>query len=404
MLKKLRIKFILITMVSVIIILAAIMLAVNTANYAKVTEAADELLNILAAGGGKFPDKQPPLWNDDNYGSGHMSSETPFDTRYFSVTYKDGNVVSVNVGHIAAIDETAAVKLADAAVSEGKQRGYEDIYRYLIVSQGDIKLAIFVDFSRQLTPAANFLSISLIVAAAGIVVVFLFVLAVSGRLVKPIAESYARQKRFVTDAGHELKTPLTVISANNDLTEMETGPTESTEAIRKQVARLTAMVNNLTLLAKMDENEICKNEKFDLSEIVLDALESFIGIYDRDKKKLVLNVENGITFSGDSVMITKLVTILMENACKYSLTFTEFGLVKSGKNIQIRVKNDARGVDKGDQSKCFERFYRSDEARAGGIEGSGIGLSVAKEIVSRHKGKISAVGTDDGCFEVKVVF
>ncbi len=401
-------------MASVILILLTIMLSVNLANFITVTKAADKLIDMIASGGGKFPSTNeeiaPPDKPDDRPNNPNVrpntpknDAEAPFDTRFFTVTFtENGNVYASDIDKIAAINNEKAAEMATKALRKGNERGYSSVYRYLITKDMNGRdMVIFVDFSRQLTPTKNFLEISLIVAAVGVAIVFVFVLLVSKKLVKPIADSYERQKRFVTDAGHELKTPLTVISANNDLSEMETGKTESTEAIRKQVKKLTSMVNNLTMLAKLDENSASKFEKFNVSDLVCDAFDNFKASYENGGKILTVSAEDA-TINADKTLVEKLVGILAENANKYSLTFTDVKLVKSGANVILTVANDAVGIKEGSQNKCFERFYRSDEARAGGVEGSGIGLSVAKEIVAKHKGKITAEGKN-GIFEIKVV-
>lgn len=421
MLKKLRIKVVLITMLSVILALTAIMVAVNVSNYATVSRDADKITATIARNGGKLiednvqpnggdvpPEKpsgenfRPEFPNDRRV----FNEETPFDTRYFTVLVTETET-KTNVDNIAAVTKTDAEEIAKKIVSSGKEKGYYNNYRYLVAEKDGGKLVVFVDMTRQLSPAKSFLTISLIVSAGSILVIFVGMFFGSKRLIKPIAESYEKQKRFVTDAGHELKTPLTVISANNDLIEMETGEQESTGVIRKQVAKLTNMVNNLTALAKMDEAAAKNFTKFDLSTAVEESSEAFEGIYKRDGKVLENNVQKDINLTGDPALINRLLGLLFENASKYSLTKTSVKLFKSGSNTVLTVTNDAQNVEQENLNKCFERFYRSDEARGSKVDGSGIGLSVAKEIVLLHKGKISAEGKKDNdktLFEIKVVF
>ena len=332
-----------------------------------------------------------------------MNGETPFDTRYFTVYYTDGEQAGVDCGNIASVDETEAGKIAAIVLAKGKERGYYDNYRYKIIGKEGSEIIVFVDQTRQLTPARNFLKISLIVAAVSVAIVFVAVFFLSKKILRPVEESYARQKRFVTDAGHELKTPLTVISANNDIIQMVTGEEESTGIIRKQVAKLTSMVNNLTALAKLDENVSYSFQKIDLDMAVADATESLLSLYNKDGKMMTVDVADGVTINGEPGLINKLLGILLENAYKYCLTKTTVKLAKNGSNAVLTVTNDAEGVRKGKMNEVFERFYRSTEARASKVEGSGIGLSVAKEIVELHKGKITAEGKEDGIFEIKVV-
>lgn len=415
MIKKLRVKFIAITMVAVVVVLAVIMTVVNVVNFANVERDADALVDVIAENGGKMPLAQgevaPPArpegereeeFFEKNEKRG-MNGETPFDTRYFTVYYTDGEQAGVDCGNIASVDETEAGKIAAIVLAKGKERGYYDNYRYKIIGEEGNETVVFVDQTRQLTPARNFLKISLIVAAVSVVIVFVAVFFLSKKILRPVEESYARQKRFVTDAGHELKTPLTVISANNDIIQMVTGEEESTGIIRKQVAKLTSMVNNLTALAKLDENVAYSFQKIDLDIAVADAAESLLSLYNKDGKTMTVDVADGVTINGEPGLINKLLGILLENAYKYCLTKTTVKLAKNGSNAVLTVTNDAEGVRKGKMNEVFERFYRSTEARASKVEGSGIGLSVAKEIVELHKGKITAEGKEDGIFEIKVV-
>ena len=399
MLKKLRIKFIIITMLTVIVTLAAIMTTVNTVNYFSVVKSADKVVDFLCQNNGKFPEefmteepseqKQennvpfPPDAKENRFDlPKDMSQEAPFDTRFFSVYFKDDQITKVNTDKIAAVSEEEAADIAISVLSKNRSSGTYDIYRYRVQTLADgEKMVLFVDISKQLTPMKSFLTISLIVMAVCIAIFFVVIVLISKPVLKPIAESYKRQKRFITDAGHELKTPLTIISANNEIQELETGETECTQAIGKQVARMTNMVKNLTELAKMDEEEVLRMKNFNLSSAFDDVSSTFKNVFEKSGKKLSIHIQDKINYFGIESMIRRLFTLLLENSSKYSSSFADAELTKKGRNIRLIVQNDATGITEGDQSKCFERFYRSDEARASQTEGSGIGLSTAQETV-----------------------
>lgn len=416
MLKKLRVKFIVITMTSIVLTLAAIMLTVNAVNYSSVVKNADEVVDFLMSNDGNFPyEKNTPVFQEqerDNnippekkyFLPGNMSKETPFDTRFFIVTVKNGNVERVELDRIAAVSEDSAKEMATDILAKNKTKGTYDVYRYRVkTNENGEKTILFMDISRQLLPMKSFLVTSLIVMSVCFVLFFVVILLISKPVLRPIAESYLRQKRFITDAGHELKTPLTIISANNEIQELETGETECTQAIGKQVARMTTMVKNLTELAKMDEEEVMRMERFDISAAFEDVSATFKNVFEKSGKTLSVKCQNKLSYFGTEAMIRRLFTLLFENASKYSLTFAEAELIKKDKKIVMRIQNDAEGIKEGDLEKCFERFYRSDEARAGQTEGSGIGLSTAQEIVRLHKGKIKASGTADGKFVITVI-
>lgn len=406
MIKKLRVKFIAITMTSVIVLLAAIMAVINIVNYHTVTKNADNVLSYVVEMEKNAPQDHNPVISipDDNGRHDGISKETPYDSRYFTVTYTDDEITSINIRHIVSIDEKTASSYASSALKKNKDKGYISTYRYRIDYEGNRTYVIFLDYSRQLEPTQNFFHYSLIVASAGVVVAFVIVFFISKLVVKPVKESQEKQKRFLTDAGHELKTPLTIISANNELIQMENGESEYTKTIAKEVEKMTVMVRNISTLNKMDESPSPLMERFSLSDAAFDLTSEFLNAFKKENKELSVAIEEGLYYKGNEKEIRELLSIILDNALKYSKKKAEFSLNKSGRNIILLLRNDADDVKEGNLDKVFERFYRSEEARGSTIEGSGIGLSLAQEIVQRHKGKISAYGDKEGCFNIRVVF
>ena len=302
-----------------------------------------------------------------------------------------------NTAKISAISDDIAISLAEEVKEKGNLRGYIGNFRYLSAENGC--LIVFVDCTRQLSTANAFLKTSILVGALGVACIFILIVLLSKRAVAPIAESYERQKRFITDAGHELKTPLTIISANNELTELLSGETDNTRAISKQVDKMTHMVKDMTLLAKIGEQKPAFTE-FSLTDALNDLIEGFAPALTAQNKKFECESDE-ICVKGDEGLIRRMISVVLDNACKYSLTFTSVILKKEGKNAILTVSNDAEGVENGNLSRCFERFYRSDYARGSMVEGSGIGLSIASEIARLHGGNAQAVGSD-GIFTIKI--
>ncbi len=452
MIKKLRIKFVLTAALAVFITLSVLIAAMNVVNFARTAKFADDVLDLLYSSGGKFDNffgdivpngdnaTPPPAINgesesggeisaagsggkqDVSAGSGdetkvfandksdknappkiprkNMSEETPYETRFFTVKLVDGELVA-DVKSIAAITGTEAIEYYNIVAKGKKTRGYEDKYRYLIADGGDFVL--FVDCTRGLNTAANFLRTSLIVAACGFAAVVLLLILFSNKAIKPVKEGYERQKRFVTDAGHELKTPLTIISANNELSALMNGESEQTKTIEKQVERMTATVKDMIELSKLDEIEkSVRPETFSLSNAVEDLCGAFGAALSACGRTVQKDIADGIFVSGDEKIIRRAVSVVLENAAKYAERKTEITLKTNKKYACLTVVNDAQGVKSGDLSKCFERFYRSDEARASGKTGSGIGLSIAKTIIDRAGGEISATGLSGGLFKIEI--
>ena len=400
MIKKLRQKFILISFLSVFVLLAAILSTVNIVNYVRVANEADAITLVLAENEGRFPGQNNPRPGEGSEMPG--GKETPFDSRYFTVTYRDDSVVSFNLGFIASVDETKAKEMAASAYAR-KGVGFYDVFRYRVSEKNDgTTIVIFLDYSRQLSPTMTFLWMSLLVGGIGLALVLAALILVSKKVVAPIVKSQEQQKRFVADAAHELKTPLTIISANNEILEIENGENESTTAINHQVERMRQMVQNLTSLARLEtEKSKVIFARFDLSGAAKEVASSFVSAFENTKKSLTLSIEDGLTYQGEEGAIRNLISIFLDNALKYSLTRCEFSLKKENKAIVIECRNDAKEIGDGNQNQVFDRFYRSSSVRGSSIEGSGIGLSIAKEIADLHKARIKAYG-ENGDFCIKV--
>ena len=408
MIKKLRIKLILLTMISVIAVLAIIMTTINVSNYVKTTNDIDSIMNKLIEHGGSFDDFMPDdariRTNDDAnnpFRPGDMGRETPFETRFFVVTFSlTDDTTTVNVKNIS-IEEDEALSLAKSVLS--KERGYKNYYRFRVLKDADKINIFFVDSETRLTQITTFLNLSLLISFISIVVVFIFIFLLSKKIIKPISDAYERQKRFITNAAHELKTPLTVISANNEMIELTNGESDLTLSINKQIVRMNNMVKNLSALSKIDEETNLKKADFNLIETLDDMIESYSDSFNEKKKEIKKDYNEEIIYSGDEGLIRQLFSIILDNALKYSKTFLNVKAYKSGKKTIISFINDASKIEIGNLDKCFERFYRFDESRASMIEGSGIGLSIAKEIIELHKGDIHAIGHENNQFEIKII-
>ena len=256
MIKSLRRKFIAIAMCSLIGVLVLTVGFINTFSYIDVVNKADSRLSLIEGNNGTFPKNGQPPKDGGMRGGGKMSPEAPFETRYFTVTIgESGNVTTVDTGKIAAITTSEASEYAAELYSKNSDSGFYGNYRYKSVPKSNGTLYIFLDCSRELSSFWSFLVISILISIAGILVVFALVLIFSKIAVKPFAESYEKQKRFITDASHEIKTPLTIIEANTEVLEMTGAESEWTQSIRNQIKRLSSLTQKLVFLARMDENQ-----------------------------------------------------------------------------------------------------------------------------------------------------
>ena len=405
MIRDLRKKFILVAMLSTMLVLTAIMGVVNFSNYREMLDRADEMTALLEQNDGKFPEE--PSWHEqddtetppakpenDEKDKSRFSVETPFETRYFTVTVdENGEVTDCDLDRIAAVDEETAEEYTQTAQQKNKTTGFQGIYRYRVTETEDGAKYVFLDCRREISNFRTVLVTTISVSLLGLAAVFVLVVIFSRMVFRPVEESIQKQKRFITDASHELKTPLTIIDANIEVMEMESGESQWTKSTRKQIQRLSGLVQQLVTLSRLDEEKGLEEKcEFNLSEAVSECVQPYESLAQTREKNLTLNIEEDITYTGDERSIRQLAGILMDNAVKYSsengnITLT---LKKKGKKIFLEVYNDADDLPQGKLDVLFERFYRLESSRNSGTGGSGIGLSMAKAIVQAHKGKITA--------------
>ena len=436
MIKKLRQRFILVAMLAVILVLVIIMGSINIINYRSVTADADAILDILAENGGVFPGAdtepgalpggQPPQEAGDPAGDrpappeggridggfpfgredrrGIFSEETPFESRFFTVSLDaDGKVSSADVASIAAVSEEEAAALAGEALETGRERGFLGTYRFLRAEGSTGSRVIFLDCRRSLSNARSFLLISVLVSAVGAAAVFLLVILFSKRALRPVAESYEKQKQFITDAGHELKTPLTIIDADISVLEMDLGQNEWLDDVKAQTKRLAGLTNDLVMLSRMEEGgQHLSIIDFPISDVVADEAQGFLSRARLDGKVFESAITPSLSYKGDEKSIRQLVSILLDNALKYSPEGgrIEVTLSERGKSIELSVFNTARDMDTKHLDKIFERFYRGDASRNSATGGHGIGLSVAKAITEAHGGTIAATSPDGNSLRI----
>lgn len=410
MLKKLRIKFIVIAMAAMTAVLAAVIGAVNIRSYVTLTETADRTLGMIADNGGTFPRTDVPGAPTENGkptpspdakpdsqapgGKPGMSPEAPFETRYFTVTVSDGDKTTADTENIAAVDGAAAV--AYAARTAGTS-GFLDNYRYLVREGDGETLYVFLDCTRDLSTFRSFRNVSLAVSAGGLAVVFLLIFIFSGMVTAPAAAAEKKQKQFITDAGHELKTPLTVIDADCELLSYEVGDNEWLENIRAEVRELTDMTNKLVFLARADEGvPPTRMTDLDFSGMTQSAADTFAPVAQAAGKAFTADIAEGISVVGDGGMLREVLSLLLDNAVKYANSRIRLSLAAEGRTVRLAVENDADDLPEGDLDRLFDRFYRPDASRSRETGGHGIGLSVVRAAAVCHGGRATAERTAGG--------
>lgn len=392
MIRSLRRKFILIAMASLIGTMTALCAAIGIGNYCVTTNRVDKAIFILHQNGGTF--LPPGSHFDPSDFNFQVTPETAFETRYFIVELTAQREIRfVNLEHIAALDRQTVVNTISQIMDTGSERGYVDHYRFGVFPDEDGGNTIIVlDCFLQLQSANNMLRITAVIFAACVLIVFALLLVFSRRAIRPFADNLERQRQFITDASHELKTPLAILSADLGLLEDSYGGDKWLESAKSQIVRLDRLIKNLVELARTEET-IREDavEVFSVSEIAQANTDAFQPLAEAAGKSLVAEIADGIGTKGVQNNFFRLFSILLDNAVKYCDPAGTIRLSVSmrGRNICIAVSNPCAGVDTAQLPRYFDRFYRADSSRARSTGGYGIGLSTARAIVTRHKGRIS---------------
>ena len=415
LIKKMHRRFILLATLAVFIIVAAALSVINGMMYYIVRDDIHTVLTSISANGGVITARthESSSWLNDGTWGGE-APEFTYQTRYFSVLFdEDGTAKVTNINHIAAFTAEeaveSAIKAAKSGISEGffyKNRG---CYSYHVsrIESGDV-LVVILDCTRDMAAVKAFLKYSCLF---GLLCILLFVgilTFLSKAAIRPFVRNVENQKRFITNASHELKTPVAIISANAEAMELLCGKNEWTGNILAQVKRLSLLINDLVLLAKISESseKDVKLTDTDLSAAAQMGAESFKQMIVDGGKKLEVEVEDGIHGLVEPKLFSETVNILLDNAVKYcddgGTITVSLSQKKNGKGKVLAVSNHYKDGKAEDYEKFFERFYRGDTSHNSKKAGYGIGLSMARDMARLMKGKLD-VAYKDGVITFFVV-
>lgn len=407
MIKKLQRKFIVIATLSVFAVMLVIVGGINLANLYSTNRQIDLLLALLADNEGRFPpydfdDDDDKLYPNEAALAG-LSEESRFMTRYFVARVDfQGKIFQLDTSHIAALSSSGAQKLAQKALANERSSGYIDVYKYLVTGKPYGKLIVFLDCRERLAAVGRVLGASLAIGISGLAVVFLLISVFSSRVVKPVAESIEKQRRFITDASHEIKTPLAIVAANVEVLTYTYGDSEWTKSIKNQIKRLGELIDDLLVLSRLDEqNQSMPGKVFSLSLLAEEIAEPYRAVALAKGLNFELYISPKIGCRGDEAGIRRLVSALLDNAFKYAggERRVSVKLAKRGRWAVLEVFNtvDEPGSFNDEElGRIFDRFYRSDLSRARETGGYGLGLSIAKSIAESNHGTIAAKRRDGG--------
>lgn len=404
---RLRAELVLVCAVALCLVLGGIVVVTSVIGHYTATQNADAVLDAIVSGGGTGQVASPQT-TVEQYGK--QSQETLYEARYFSVRLdENGSVRSVYLDETSSVTEDQARDMVGEMQRHntmGIDRGTIGDYRYRIVGDDGGSLVVFLDRGRQNEMLKSLIITIGSVSVAAACLTLVVVLLLSRRIVRPVVESNLKQRQFVTDAGHDIKTPLTIISADADVLRMDlegADPHEDlqwVDDIKDQVATLTDLTDRLIYISKMEEGEDvrARSVEFSVSEVVERQLASFRSRSKTSGRTLEGDVQPDVRMCGDEQAIAKMVSALLDNAFKYSDEGGTIRLSLKGhpRTVRLTAYNTAEGIDRRDVAHWFDRFYQEDQSRTHREGGFGIGLSMVSAVAAAHGGKVEAQASKDG--------
>ena len=431
MIQKLRRRLTLLVIGVLVVVTALIVLSIDAMNRRNITSTANAALDVLAENEGRRPGRserparpeegeeppekpngeEPPekpegtppargeslsQLRDDRPGfglSGGASALASLSNAYTVRLDADGGVTEWTSDRADLYDDEQIQAFADEALAQGQASGRVGTQYYRLTGEGDGRLLIALDARLEFLSARRALRSSALAASLACLLLSVGASLLIRKMLRPVQESFERQKQFVWDASHEFKTPLAVISANAELLSREVGPSEYLGYIQSEVKRTDALVQNLLTLARMDKGTVkAEMKRLDLSKALLGVALPFESTVFEAGRTLETDIPEGVFVRGDEAMLQQLAVILLSNALKYSNEggTIRLSLAQKGRGATITVYNTGAGIAPENLEKIFDRFYREDLSHNSEAGGNGLGLAIARTIAEAHKGRIRA--------------
>ena len=413
MIKRLRRRMTIMVIAVLVLVSAGIVLAIHLSIGRNIAAQAESSLAVMAeenTAGRSTRETPPPKPEEDEDDRSDRTGKNQRGNRGKSLEIRDGkDAAGLGNSYTITLNDDGSVAswtsertdlytdeqisdIAESIRADGKESGRIGTQFYRKTAKDDKTTLLVLDARLDFLSAASTLRSTILIAAAACLLLSLLAWLLIRRMVRPVEEAFVRQKQFVSDASHELKTPLAVISANAEVLEQEIGENEYLGYIRSEVRRTDSLVRNLLTLARMDRNEAQTEMKtFDLSRALLDVVLPFESTVYEAGKTLETEIPDGIECCGNEEMIKQLAVILLSNALKYSDENgrIRISLAARGKQREICVFNTGDPIPPEDQDKIFDRFWRGDPAHNRESGGHGLGLAIALSIVEAHRGSIT---------------
>ena len=397
MIQHFRKKFILISTSALLVVIITIIGSISAVTYFQAQQEVNSVLSILSDNQGRMPARQVPS-QSNFFPQQRFTRESLSQYRYFSATIPhNGDPIQVDNQHILSVSAATIRQLAQRVEWRNNDHGQvlynSNVYAYQVRRMGKRTLVVFLDESLMMSRAREIINLGVLLGVVSLVLYTIILVLFSRRAIRPIIEAEQRQKEFITNAGHELKTPLTVISVNTEMQELTNGETELTTSTKEQVSRMTKLINYLVSLARLQEQPRMNIVPVDASAVVDRAVAGFKNVAASAGHRFEAAVAPAITVMADENYLYELASILIDNANKYcdsdGTVSVQLAAVK--KNAVLTVTNSYAKGAQVDTKRFFERFYRENKARTlSKNAGYGIGLSMAQTIVHNFNGRISA--------------
>ncbi|HBL41049.1 MAG TPA: sensor histidine kinase [Ruminococcaceae bacterium] len=421
MIKALQKRFVTTAMAAISILLILMLGAINIINIITTSKRSDETLRIVSMSEGNpkifdKPNQKPPqepqpkpTRSESFLGENKNEYDIFMSSNFFIVRFdNDMNAVFTDTERTSTVTDKQAVSLAEQAVAEQSRQGRFGKYRFFcdIGNESQETVVVFLDVTNDIRSCLSVLIASLAVGIVCWIFMLLITAFLSRKAIRPIAENMEKQKQFVTNAGHEIKTPLAIIQSNTEAMELYSGESKWSKNIKTQVERLSGLTQSLLTLARMDEGAEKTLTTIDISELLIQTAEQFQDAAEQKGIALTTSIQPDIRIQAVRTEAEQLCGILLDNAVKYTDDngCIEIDLQKKDKALLMTVQNTCSALPQTEPQKLFDRFYRSDKARTQQSGGYGIGLSVAQGIVESYGGTIRADYPEPNriCFTVKL--
>lgn len=376
MISKLRRKFLTITFISIFIVVSIIVGYINLFNYTNMQAKHKQIIsNVL---------------NNENQEGNSFENVI---IRYTVIIEVSGDNITLKNGQIEDDLTSIATDILKLEDKTGKYNNYFYGYKDTI----DGSLIVLSNNERDNALSTAFFYNSVIISLLGILFIYITLFFLSSYILKPFIKNEENQKQFITNASHELKTPITIINANLDVLKIDNINNEWTQSINTQTKRLELLVNNLINLSKVEEmNPNFIKTTFSLSDAIIEEVTSYIPLFKEKNINLSVNIQNNTSFNGDEKQIRDVIKLLLDNCMKYAKDKVEIYI----ENNTLYFANTS-DLENNDYSFIFDRFSRIDTVRNQTINGYGIGLSIVKKILDNHQCDVSAYSTNN-IFYIKI--